>query len=130
MTDLVDNIAIRKAVLHGLKYINSDVLGYLVSDKANKKSVENAYPLSHTRVTSPLISNSLEILKDHVLSNSQQIVGIYESYNNYKIKGYDYITPIALRLAEVVKADSGLEKVFIVTVNFGDFLYFSKRLKR
>ena len=116
----LQELALRKAILHSLKYMSNDVLGYLTkSNSSNSNSFEDAYPLSHMRITSPFISTSQELVKEQLDSN-KKIGGIYESITNYQARGDDFVSPIARKLAQVVKSEESLDKVYIVTLNFQD----------
>lgn len=121
MSDGSQSLASKKAVFHALKYISSDVVGLLTSKDANP-TLKNcdAYPLSHTRITSPQITIGLEILDDKILENNDKdrVVGIYESYTNYEFKEENYVSPITMRMAEVLREKYILEKVIIVTYQF------------
>jgi len=112
------NTALKKGVFHSLKYINSDVVGFLTSEQSNTEFAQcDAMPVCHTRITSPFISISFELIQE-ALKENEKIIGVYESYTNYQSKPEDYISPITMRLAEIIKEKNSNAKVLIVTLNF------------
>ena len=113
-------VASKKAVFHSLKYISSDVVGLLTSSNTNPSLSDcDAFPLSHTKITSPFATIGLEIVEEKYLTeNKGKVVGLYESCTNYQKKEDDYVSPITMRLADVLKERNNLEKVIIVTYQF------------
>mmetsp|Transcript_55521 Transcript_55521/g.63739 ORF Transcript_55521/g.63739 Transcript_55521/m.63739 type:complete len:202 (+) Transcript_55521:45-650(+) len=76
----IANKVYKKIYFHCLKYLTDDVFGLIVG-KVSGSSVQitDAYPLYHSRITSPTLEIGLEFIENIANENGEKLLGFYES---------------------------------------------------
>ena len=61
----LNSLAEKKMLFHSIKYSKNDTIGILTgyTDSDGLCRIDNAYPVSHLRVTLPLIENALLLIE-------------------------------------------------------------------
>ncbi|EAR92951.1 Mov34/MPN/pad-1 family protein (macronuclear) [Tetrahymena thermophila SB210] len=98
----IELLAYKKAYLHALKYVKDDVIGVLTGKIENGQiTVEDAYPLFHSRVVSPTLETAFELIEGALKKKKQIIVGLYEALSHpYQAK---YLSEISTRILEKIQ---------------------------
>jgi hypothetical protein len=113
----VDQVAIKKAVLHGCKYANQDVIGILVgTHSGNHWHITDAFPISHSRVTAVSVQFAFDVIP-RLLKHGESIIGVYEC-----LIFDEELSAQAAHLSSGLREFFGIKKNIHMRVSYSDFV--------